>query len=276
MNTVVKKNLEAVQFLQQLTSTVHELFPGTLCIAEESTAWEHITTPTTDNGLGFDLKWNMGWMHDTLRYLGTDPIDRQGGHDQITFHQWYAYDEKWVLPLSHDEVVHGKGSLLDRMHGDYAQRLAQLRCLFAWQVAVPGRPLIFQGGEIGQGSEWKWNESIDWHESEQTERRQLCAFVSAVLHLYKEHPSLYVADDDRSGFRWVDCENRQESIIAFLRQAPGQRDILAVFNFTPVLRTSYPVGVPRTDAWTVLMNSDALQFGGQGHGPAAGASTDCE
>jgi 1,4-alpha-glucan branching enzyme len=257
-------NLEAVSFLQELTSTVHREFPGVLMIAEESTAWQGVTAPTALQGLGFDLKWNMGWMHDTLRYLAQDPIMRPGCQEWITFHQWYAYDDRWVLPLSHDEVVHGKKSLLDKMAGDYWQRVAQLRLLYGYQVAVPGRPLLFQGAEFGQGREWAWDRRVDWGEGEEPLRRGLGDFLRAALRVYAAEPALHVRDDFRDGFQWVDCENRQESVLAFLRKAPGAPDVLVACNFTPQPRHRYALGVPVAGRWTVLLDSDHPRFAGSG------------
>jgi 1,4-alpha-glucan branching enzyme len=257
-------NLEAVSFLQELTSTVHREFPGVLMIAEESTAWQGVTAPTALQGLGFDLKWNMGWMHDTLRYLAQDPIMRPGCQEWITFHQWYAYDDRWVLPLSHDEVVHGKKSLLDKMAGDYWQRVAQLRLLYGYQVAVPGRPLLFQGAEFGQGREWAWDRQVDWAEGEEPLRRGLGDFLRAALRVYAAEPALHVRDDYRDGFQWVDCENRQESVLAFLRKAPGAPDILVACNFTPQPRHRYVLGVPASGRWTVILDSDHRRFAGSG------------
>jgi 1,4-alpha-glucan branching enzyme len=257
-------NLEAVSFLQELTSTVHRECAGVLMIAEESTAWQGVTAPTAMQGLGFDLKWNMGWMHDTLSYLAQDPLMRPGVHDRITFHQWYAYDDKWVLPLSHDEVVHGKKSLLDKMSGDYWRRVAQLRLLYGYQVAVPGRPLLFQGAEFGQGREWGWERRVDWDEAEEPLRAGLGRFLAAVLGLYAEEKALHARDDHRDGFQWVDCENRQESVLGFLRKAPGAPDVLVACNFTPIPRHDYPLGVNTRGTWTRLIDSDAAEFGGSG------------
>jgi 1,4-alpha-glucan branching enzyme len=257
-------NFEAVSFLQELTATVHQQFPGVLMIAEESTAWQGVTAPTHLQGLGFDLKWNMGWMHDTLSYMGQDPVMRAGCHDRITFHQWYAYDDKWVLSLSHDEVVHGKRSLLDKMPGDYWRKLAQLRLLYGWQVGVPGRVLLFQGAEFGQGREWAWASCMPWDEAEQPERAALGRWLAAVLKLYASEGALHRRDDHRDGFRWVDCENRRESVLAFLRCAPGCPDILVACNFTPVPRPGYVLGVPAAGGWTRLLDSDHPDFGGSG------------
>jgi 1,4-alpha-glucan branching enzyme len=258
------ENFEAVSFLQELTSTVRDLHRGVLLVAEESTAWKGVTAPTSAGGLGFDLKWNMGWMHDTLRYFAQDPVLRSGCHDWITFHQWYAYDDRWILPLSHDEVVHGKKSLIDKPWGDWWQRLAQLRLLYGYQVAVPGRPLLFQGAEFGQGREWDWNRCVDWEEGKQAERQALGVWLTEVVHLYREQPALHRADDRREGFRWIDCENRAESILAFLRCAPGSPDVLVVCNFTPVVRRDYPLAVPQVGTWRMLLNSDDQRFAGSG------------
>ena len=263
-----ESNDEAKSFLQELTSTVRSQYPGVLTIAEESTAWKGVTAPTELGGLGFDLKWNMGWMHDSLGYLAQDPVLRSGCHNRITFHQWYAYDDKWILPLSHDEVVHGKYSLIDKMPGDWWRRRAQLRLLLGYQVAVPGRKLLFQGGEFGQGREFAWDRSVDWAESREPERQGITAFLARCLELYRTEPALYARDDHRDGFRWVDCNNAAESILAFLRQAPGARDILVVCNFTPVPRPGYPIGVPRPGTWRLLANSDGSEFGVSGVGTA--------
>ena len=262
-------NTEAVSLLQELTSTVRTQFPGVLTIAEESTAWKGVTASTDHGGLGFDLKWNMGWMHDTLGYLAQDPVMRSGCHNRITFHQWYAYDDKWVLPLSHDEVVHGKKSLIDKAPGDWWQRRAQLRLLLGYQVAVPGRKLIFQGDEFGEGREFAWDRTVSWDEARQPDRQQITSFLARCLALYRSEPALHLRDDHRDGFQWVDCDNSAESVLAFLRRAPGGRDILVACNFTPVPRLGYPMGVPTSGVWELLANSDDLQFGGSGVGLGA-------
>ena len=264
-------NDEAVNFLQELTSTVRAQFPGVLSIAEESTAWKGVTQSTDHGGLGFDLKWNMGWMHDSLGYLAQDALMRSGCHNRITFHQWYAYDDRWVLPLSHDEVVHGKYSLIDKMPGDWWRRRAQLKLLLGYQVAVPGRKLLFQGGEFGQGREFAWDRCVDWDESREPERQEITGFLARCLELYRSEPALYKRDDQRDGFRWTDCENAAESIIGFVRRAPGARDILVVCNFTPVPRLAYPVGVPRAGTWELLANSDDQVYGGSHLGTGAKA-----
>ncbi len=257
-------NLEAVSFLQELTSTVHRDCPGVLTIAEESTAWAGVTAPTDMQGLGFDLKWNMGWMHDTLSYLALDPVMRSGSHNKATFHQWYAYDDAWVLPLSHDEVVHGKRSLIDKLPGDWWQRRAQLRQLLGYQIAVPGRKLLFQGGEFGVGREFAWDRRLDWAEADEPDRKGITAFLRAALALYRDQGALHEADDERGGFEWIDCENRAESLLAFLRRAPGKTEVLVACNFTPIPRHDYPLGVPRGGVWREVLNSDAPEFGGSG------------
>jgi 1,4-alpha-glucan branching enzyme len=257
-------NEEAKTFLQELTSTVRREFAGVVLCAEESTAWSGVTAPTELDGLGFHLKWNMGWMHDTLGYLAQDPVMRSGCHNRVTFHQWYAYDEKWILPLSHDEVVHGKRSLIDKMPGDWWQRRAQLRLLLGYQVAVPGRPLLFMGGEFGQGREWDWAKSLDWHEAAEPDRAGITAFLREALRLYRSLPPLHAADDERAGFQWVDSENWQESMTAFLRKRPGHADVLVACNFTPVPRHGYPLGVWNGGRWRRLLSSDEARFGGSG------------
>jgi 1,4-alpha-glucan branching enzyme len=264
-------NDEAVTFLQELTSTVRAQFPGVLTIAEESTAWKGVTQSTDQGGLGFDLKWNMGWMHDSLGYLAQDPLMRSGCHNRITFHQWYAYDDRWVLPLSHDEVVHGKYSLIDKMPGDWWRRRAQLKLLLGYQIAVPGRKLLFQGGEFGQGREFAWDRCVDWDESREPERQEITGFLARCLELYRSEPALYLRDDQRDGFRWMDCLNAAESILGFIRRGPGARDILVVCNFTPVPRMGYAVGVPRAGTWELLANSDDRVYGGSHVGCGAKA-----
>jgi 1,4-alpha-glucan branching enzyme len=259
-------NHEAASLLRELNGIVRAEHPGVLCIAEESTAWQGVTAPPEIGGLGFHLKWNMGWMHDTLSFMALDPVMRSGSHDRITFHQWYAYDDKWVLPLSHDEVVHGKRSLIDKMPGDWWRKRAQLRLLFAWQAAVPGRPLLFQGAEFGMGREFDWTRSPDWDEAAEPDRRALTACLAEALGLYRSEPALHRRDDHRDGFRWIDCENRAESIVAFLRLAPGVRPVLAAYNFTPVPRPDYPLTVDGEGSWRVLLDTDAVRFGGAGFG----------
>ena len=257
-------NWEAVRFLQELTTTVHQAHHGVLMMAEESTAWKGVTAPSEQNGLGFDLKWNMGWMHDSLGFLHLDPVMRAGDFNRITFHQWYAYDDRWILPLSHDEVVHGKHSLIDKFPGDWWQRRAQLRLIFGYQAAVPGRPLLFQGSEFGQGREWDWNRAVDWSESEEPDRRAIGEFLREALALYRTEPALHRRDDFRDGFQWVDCDNAAESVVAFLRKAPQSPDILVACNFTPVPRPDYPLGVHIGGTWTRMLSSDEERFGGSG------------
>jgi len=257
-------NDEAKSLLQELTTTLRREYAGVVLCAEESTAWMGVTAPTEMQGLGFHLKWNMGWMHDTLGYLAQDPVMRSGCHNRATFHQWYAYDERWILPLSHDEVVHGKKSLIDKMPGDWWQRRAHLRILLGYQVAVPGRPLLFMGGEFGQGREWDWASSLTWCEAAEPDRAGITAFLRESLRLYRTMPALFARDDTRDGFQWVDCENWQESTLAFLRKCPGQRDVLVAVNFTPIPRPAYPLGVWNGGAWKRLLSSDELRFGGSG------------
>ncbi len=260
-------NLEAVSFLQELTTVVRQECPWALMIAEESTAWKGVTAPTDWKGLGFHLKWNMGWMHDSLGYLAQDSLMRPGCHNRITFHQWYAYDDRWVLPLSHDEVVHGKKSLVDKMPGDWWRKRAQLRLLLGYQVAVPGRKLLFQGGEFGQGREFAYDRRVDWDEAAEPERKGVSDFLRQALTAYQTEPALHARDDHRDGFQWVDDRNAAESVLAFLRRAPGAPPVLVVCNFTPVPRHFYPFGVPMAGDWTVLANSDETRFGGAGLGP---------
>ncbi|MCS7312965.1 MAG: 1,4-alpha-glucan branching protein GlgB [Acidobacteria bacterium] len=266
-----KENLEAIAFLRRLNEEVYRSFPDVQTIAEESTAWPMVARPTYVGGLGFGLKWNMGWMHDTLTYFSKDPIYRKYHHDQITFSIWYAFSENFVLPLSHDEVVHGKGSLLGKMPGDDGQKFAHLRALLGYMYGHPGKKLLFMGGEFGQWREWNHDDSLDWHLLAYTPHRGLQQWVRDLNELYRREPALHEGDCDSAGFEWVDFHDWEQSVISFLRKAQSSGDIvLVVCNFTPVPRFDYRVGVPRPGFWRELLNSDARAYGGGGYGNLGG------
>ncbi|MNP95404.1 1,4-alpha-glucan branching enzyme GlgB [compost metagenome] len=267
-----RENLEAVQFLQELNGTVRAEFPDTIMVAEESTAWPGVTAPVTENGLGFHYKWNMGWMHDTLRYLEQDPIHRRHHHHDITFSMVYAYSERFILPLSHDEVVHGKGSLLGKMPGDGAARLANLRAYLGFMWAHPGKKLLFMGGELAQPAEWNHDGTLDWNLLDHPGHQGMQRLVADLNRLYCRQPALHALDADPAGFAWTILDDQDNSVVAFVR-SDGQGHMLAVSNFTPVTRHGYRVGVPRAGRWIEMLNTDASHYGGSGQGNQGGAST---
>jgi len=259
------ENLEAIDFLRTLNEVCQTRFPGTLVIAEESTSWPQVTRPPWVGGLGFNLKWNMGWMHDTLDYLSHDPIYRQYHHDKLTFSMMYAFSENFMLPLSHDEVVHGKASLLNKMPGDEWQQRANLRLLFAYQYTYPGAKLLFMGGEFGQRREWSESRELDWGLLQYPEHEGIRILVRDLNRLYRETPSLHAADYRPESFQWVDCHDAPQSIISYLRLAHG--DItLVVINFTPVVRYGYRLGVPQGGRWQEVLNTDSTYYGGSNVG----------
>ena len=223
-----RENLEAIEFLKELNVQVHHHFPGTLTIAEESTAWPGVSRPTHTGGLGFSLKWNMGWMNDTLRFMKQDPVHRKFHHDELTFSLIYAFHENFVLPLSHDEVVHGKDSLLSQMPGDRWQQFANLRLLYSLMWFHPGKKLLFMGNEFGQPQEWDFDESLQWHLLQEDSHRGLSQTVTELNRLLREETSLHQIDFDGQGFEWIDCQNWQESIITFLRKGVSQKDALLI------------------------------------------------
>jgi 1,4-alpha-glucan branching enzyme len=261
------ENLPAVEFLKQLNLAVYRDHPDTQTIAEESTAWPMVSRPTYLGGLGFGLKWNMGWMHDTLKYLQTDPVFRKYQQNQLTFSLWYAFSENFVLPLSHDEVVHGKGSLLGKMPGDEWRQFASLRLLFGYMWSHPGKKLLFMGGEFGQKREWQHDESLEWHVLQYPLHEGLRRWVRDLNHLYRATPALFQRDFTADGFQWIDCNNADESVIVYLRRGQRAEDVaLIACNFTPVPRENYRVGVPRGGWWHERLNSDATHYGGGGIG----------
>jgi 1,4-alpha-glucan branching enzyme len=265
-----RENLGAIEFLRFLNESVYRDFPDVQTIAEESTAWPQVSRPTYLGGLGFGMKWNMGWMHDTLAYFKRDPVYRKHHHDELSFSLWYAFHENFTLPLSHDEVVHGKGSLIGRMPGDEWQQFANLRALFGLMWAHPGKQLLFMGGEFGQKREWTHEDSLEWHVLQYPLHEGAQRWVADLNRTYKENPSLYSRDFTHDGFRWVSRTDWEASVIAFLRQAPGAPPVLAVFNFTPIPRENYRVGVPHGGRWRELLNSDAPYYGGGGLGNYGG------
>jgi 1,4-alpha-glucan branching enzyme len=262
-----RENIEAIEFLKQLNGAIYEDFPDVQTIAEESTAWPMVSRPVYTGGLGFGLKWDMGWMHDTLAYFSQDPIHRKYHHDKLTFRMIYAFQENFVLPLSHDEVVYGKGSLLGKMPGDEWQRFANLRALLGYMYAQPGKKLLFMGGEIGQWREWQHDQSLDWHLLEKPEHAGIQKWISDLNRSYRSEPALHELDCDPAGFEWIDCRDAESSVVSLLRKARGDdRTVLVICNFTPVPRLNYQVGVPRGGLWRELLNSDAKDYGGSGMG----------
>lgn len=264
------ENLEAIDFLRQLNEAVYAEYPDTQTIAEESTAWPMVSRPTYLGGLGFGMKWNMGWMHDTLNYFKEDPIHRRYHHAQLTFSMVYAFNENFMLPLSHDEVVHGKGSLLGRMPGDEWQRFANLRLLLGYMWAHPGKKLLFMGGEFGQRGEWAHEDSLAWHLLEQPLHAGVQRWVEDLNRFYRGNPPLFEQDFVAEGFEWVDANDAEASTLSFLRRGRGGGWLLVVCNNTPVVREYYRVGVPLGGYWEECLNSDAKDYGGSGQGNLGG------
>ncbi len=258
-----REDLDAVDFLRTLNATVHEDQPGTFTVAEESTAWPGVTHSVADGGLGFTFKWNMGWMHDTLAYFRTDPLYRAHHHDQLTFGIMYEYSERFIMPLSHDEVVHGKGSLIGKMPGDDWQRLANLRLLLTYQYTRPGKQLVFMGTELGSYREWDHDSSLDWHLAEEPARAGLQRFVEELGHMYLAQPAFWRRDPDPEGFCWIECCDRKNSVISYVRSS-GEGHAVVVLNFTPVPHSGYRVGVPAAGRYGVRLSSDDTAFGGSG------------
>ena len=270
-----KEDLEAISFLKRFNEAVYSAHPDVQTIAEESTAWPMVSRPTHVGGLGFGMKWNMGWMHDTLKYFSKDPIFRKYHHDQLTFSIWYAFSENFMLPLSHDEVVHGKGALIGKMPGDEWQRTANLRLLFGYMYSHPGKKLLFMGGELSQWKEWNHDESLEWHSLKYSFQKGINKWVSDLNHLYRNEPALYELDFSNDGFEWIDFHDWEQSTISFLRKGKSTGEtILVVCNFTSVSRFNYRVGVPRGGYWKELLNSDAGIYGGSGRGNAGGVEAD--
>jgi 1,4-alpha-glucan branching enzyme len=271
-----RENLEAVTFLKELNTEAYGRDPGIMMIAEESTAWGGVSKPTYVGGLGFGFKWDMGWMHDTLHYFSSDPIYRRYHHRDVTFGFLYAWSENFVLPLSHDEVVHGKSSMLSKMPGDRWQQFANLRALYAYMWGRPGKKMLFMGSEFGQWREWNHDESLDWHLLDYDDHRKLQALVRDLNRLYRAEPALWEADTEAAGFRFIDADNADDNVIAFVRVAPssGARRIICVCNFSPLVREGYRVGVPVGGEYREILNTDSEFYGGGNVGNAGAVTAD--
>jgi 1,4-alpha-glucan branching enzyme len=265
-----RENLEAIEFLKRFNWLVHKNHPGILTCAEESTQWPRVTGPVEEGGLGFDLKWNMGWMNDMLAYMRTDPIGRSHHQGKLTFSLYYAYSERFLLPLSHDEVVHGKRSLLLKMPGELPHKFANLRMLHAYLVAHPGKKLTFMGAEFGQPWEWNFERPLGWKQLELPDHAGLQAFVRELLHVYRDEPALHEVDFHWEGFQWIDFQDASQSVVSFVRRARDpQRFVVVVANFTPVARERYRIGAPSSGRYQVLLDSDEARWGGTGTGLAS-------
>ena len=266
-----RENIEAVEFLRLMNQAVYRDHPDVQTMAEESTSWPMVSRPVYLGGLGFGLKWNMGWMHDTLKYMSQEPVHRKYHHDKLTFSIMYAFFENFALPLSHDEVVYGKGSLIGKMPGDHWRQFANLRLLYGYMWGHPGKKLLFMGGEFGQRREWAHEASLEWHVLQYPEHEGMRRWVADLNRLYRSEPALYQLDFDQSGFEWVDCNDSEQSVLTFLRKPRGGgAPVLVACNFTPVPRANYIVGVPAGGYWREIANSDATLYGGSGMGNLGG------
>ena len=259
------ENLEAIDFMRHMNTITHEQHPGTVVIAEESTSWPQVTRPTWTGGLGFSMKWNMGWMHDMLSYMQEDPVHRMYHHDNLTFGMLYAFSENFVLPFSHDEVVHGKGSMLNKMPGDEWQRFANLRLLYTFMFTYPGKKLLFMGCEFGQGTEWNFNQALDWYVLDYPQHGGLKTLVKDLNKIYTNHPSLFQHDFEHEGFEWIDCHDVDHSIISYRRKTADE-ELIVILNFTPVVRENYRIGVPAEGHYTEIFNSDSSFYNGSNTG----------
>ncbi len=269
-----RENLRAISLLKEFNEIAHQQYPGVLTIAEESTAWDGVSRPTYDGGLGFSLKWNMGWMNDTLRYFRKEPVHRKFHHNELTFSMIYAFTENFVLPLSHDEVVHGKGSLLDQMPGDLWQKFANLRLLLTYMWTHPGKKVLFMGGDFGQWNEWNYEESLQWHLLQHASHQGVQRLVADLNRVYREQPALHEVDFHYQGFEWVDCLSSEDSLLAFMRRAKRPDDfVLVCCNFTPVPRPKYRIGVPSPGWYREVLNSDAHVYGGSDLGTHPGVAS---
>ncbi len=262
------ENLEAISFLREFNEAVYAEHPGAITIAEESTSFSGVSRPTHTGGLGFGFKWNMGWMHDTLEYFSKDPVHRSHHQNDLTFGLLYAFTENFILPLSHDEVVHGKGSLLDKMPGDRWQKAANLRALLAWMWAHPGKQVLFMGSEIAQSREWSFKDSLDWHLLEYPEHRGVQDLVRELNALYVSEPALWEQDFVPDGFRWIDASDASSNVVSFLRFGAGGATLACVANLSPVPRDDYRIGLPVGGSWRVRLNTDDSRFAGGDFGPA--------
>jgi len=269
------ENIEAIDFLRRMNETVYRLSPGAVTIAEESTAWPGVSHPTYTGGLGFGFKWNMGWMHDTLRFIGKDPVHRRYHHHDLTFGLLYAFTENFILPLSHDEVVHGKGSMLGKMPGDRWQRFANLRAYYGFMWGHPGKKLLFMGGEIAQEREWNHDVSLDWHLLDDPFHRGVQALIRDLNRVYREQPALHERDAEASGFQWLVPDDAENSVIAWARRGDDERQVVVVVsNFTPVPRDGYRIGVPLPGLYREVLNTDAEMYGGGNVGNLGGVTAD--
>lgn len=268
------ENVEAIEFLKTLNEEIYSQFPDVQTIAEESTAWPGVSKPTYMGGLGFGLKWDMGWMHDILSYMSKDPVHRKFHHELLTFRFLYAFSENYILSLSHDEMVHGKDSLINKMSGDTWQKFANLRLLFGYMFAQPGKKLIFMGGEIGQWKEWNHDEGLDWDLLNQESHSGLQKWVADLNKMYRAYPALYSRDLDVEGFEWIDGGNTDDSVLVFIRKGESESEqIVVALNFTPIPRFDYEIGVPQSGLWKEVLNSDAKDYYGSGIGNMGGVST---
>jgi 1,4-alpha-glucan branching enzyme len=267
-----RENIEAIKFLRRLNEDVYAVHPDVQVIAEESTAWPMVSRPTYIGGLGFGMKWDMGWMHDSLRYFSKDPIHRRFHHNDLTFRMMYAFTENFVLPLSHDEVVHGKGSLINKMPGDEWQRFANLRLLFAHMIAQPAKKLMFMGGEFGQYREWNHDASLDWHLLDRIPHAALQRWVEDLNKAYRTIPALHELDLSPDGFEWIDCCDSENGVVSLMRKSRSDPEqmVVVVLSFTPLPRQNYMVGLPRGGRWKEILNSDATLYGGGGQGNLGG------
>jgi 1,4-alpha-glucan branching enzyme len=270
-----RENLEAVEFLKEVNELIYAREPGIISAAEESTAWPGVSRPTYLGGLGFGFKWNMGWMHDTLLYFQKDPVHRSFHHHTLTFSLVYAFSENFVLPLSHDEVVHGKRSLLDKMPGDRWQKFANLRSLYAYMWAHPGKKLLFMGGELAEWEEWNYDGSLHWNLLEYAEHQGVQSLIRDLNLAYRAEPALWEVDDDPSGFRWLEANDAANNVVAFARlDAKGERPVVCVLNLSPVPRYDYRVGMPGPGRWREALNTDSAYYGGSGVGNLGGVTAE--
>ncbi|MBT6144074.1 MAG: 1,4-alpha-glucan branching enzyme, partial [Gemmatimonadetes bacterium] len=260
-----RENLEAIEFLKEMNTLVYGHFPGVMTLAEESTAWPAVSRPTYSGGLGFGFKWNMGWMNDVLDFMAREPVHRKYHHGDMTFGMLYAYHENFVLPLSHDEVVHGKGSLLGKMPGDDWQQFANLRLLYAYMYGFPGKKLLFMGAEIAQRTEWNYATSLEWQILEHAPHRGVQSLLRDLNSLYRTQPALHASEHEPSGFAWIDHQDVEASVLAFERRH-NDEVLIFICNFTPVARSGYRVGLPRPGTWREEINTDATDYAGSGVG----------
>ncbi len=262
-----RENLEAIEFLRELNTITQTQYPGAIIVAEESTSWPQVSRPADTGGLGFSMKWNMGWMHDALNYMQYDPVHRKHHHNDLTFGLLYAFDENFVLPFSHDEVVHGKGSMLSRMPGDDWQQFANLRLLYSFQFTYPGKKLLFQGLEFAQRKEWDFKNALDWHLTDAPAHRGVMTLVSDLNRLYKLHPALFECDFEQAGFEWINADDGDNSILSYQRHSASRKEsLLVLLNFTPVPRDHYSIGTEQAGSYIELFNSDSERYGGSNYG----------